>query len=38
MDTRVAQRFDVLYKTVKVGEYVPDLIAFNAVVADAKVH
>ncbi|MBE0541614.1 MAG: GxxExxY protein [Verrucomicrobia bacterium] len=31
------QRFDVLYKTVKVGEYVPDLIAFNAVVVDAKV-
>src|SRR6266581_7490927 len=30
-------RFDVLYKTVKVGEYVPDLIAFNAVVVDAKV-
>src|SRR6185503_635389 len=30
-------RYDVLYKTVKVGEYVPDLIAFNAVVVDAKV-
>ena len=30
-------RFDVLYKTVIVGEYVPDLIAFNAVVMDAKV-
>ncbi len=30
-------RFDVLYKAVKVGEYVPDLIAFNAVVVDAKV-
>jgi GxxExxY protein len=29
--------YDVLYKTVKVGEYVPDLIAFNAVVVDAKV-
>ena len=29
--------FDVLYKTVKVGEYVPDMIAFNAVVVDAKV-
>ena len=27
----------MLYKTVKVGEYVPDLIAFNAVVVDAKV-
>ncbi len=30
-------RFDVLYKGVKVGEYVPDLIAFNAVVVDMKV-
>lgn len=30
-------RFDVLYKQVKVGEYVPDLIAFNAVVVDTKV-
>jgi GxxExxY protein len=29
--------FDVLYKTIKVGEYAPDLIAFNAVVVDAKV-
>src|SRR6266478_1009866 len=30
-------RYDILYKNVKVGEYVPDLIAFNAVVVDAKV-
>ncbi len=30
-------RFDITYKTVKVGEYVPDLIAFNTVVVDAKV-
>ncbi len=29
--------YDVLYKTVKVGEYVPDLVAFNAVVVDTKV-
>ncbi|HEY3762440.1 MAG TPA: GxxExxY protein [Verrucomicrobiae bacterium] len=29
--------FDVLYKQVKVGEYVPDMIAFSAVVVDAKV-
>lgn len=28
--------FDVLYKGVKVAEYAPDLIAFNAVVVDAK--
>ena len=30
-------RFDFIYKGVKVGEYVPDLIAFNAVVVDTKV-
>jgi GxxExxY protein len=29
--------YDVLYKQVTVGEYVPDLIAFGAVVVDAKV-
>jgi GxxExxY protein len=29
--------FDITYKQVKVGEYVPDLIAFSAVVVDAKV-
>jgi GxxExxY protein len=31
------RRYDVLYKNVKVGEYVPDFIAFGAVVVDAKV-
>ena len=30
-------RFDVIYKTVKVSEYVPDLIAYGKVVVDAKV-
>ena len=30
-------RYDVLYKKVKVGEYVPDLIAFAAVAVDTKV-
>ena len=30
-------RYDIIYKTVKVGEYVPDLIAFNAVAVDTKV-
>ena len=30
-------RFDVLYKTVKVGEYVPDLIVFEKIVVDTKV-
>ena len=28
--------FDLLYKTCKVGEFIPDLIAFNAVIVDAK--
>ncbi len=31
------RHYDVLYKTVKVGEYVPDLIAFGSIVVDAKV-
>src|SRR5437773_9694721 len=30
-------RYGVVYKQVTVGEYVPDLIAFSAVVVDAKV-
>ena len=30
------QRFDVRYKTVKVGDYVPDLIAFNKVIIETK--
>jgi GxxExxY protein len=30
-------RYDVIYKNVRVGEYVPDLIAFGAVVVDVKV-
>ena len=30
-------RFDVFYKTVRIGEYVPDLIAFDQVVVDTKV-
>jgi GxxExxY protein len=30
-------RFDVIYKRVKVSEYVPDLIAYGMVVVDAKV-
>ena len=29
-------RFDVLYKAVKVGEYIPDLIVFDQIVVDAK--
>ena len=30
-------RYPVFYKGVNIGEYVPDLIAWNAVVVDAKV-
>lgn len=28
--------FDLLYKTCKVGEFIPDLIAFNAGIVDTK--
>ncbi len=34
---RQQPRFDVVYKGVKVGEYVPDLIVFGKVVVDTKV-
>ncbi len=30
-------RYEVIYKTVKVGEFIPDLIAFGFVVVDTKV-
>ncbi|KAF0171230.1 MAG: GTP-binding signal recognition particle SRP54 G-domain [Limisphaerales bacterium] len=30
------RRYPVLYKGVQVGEYVPDLIAFDAVIVDTK--
>ena len=29
-------RFDVIYKNVKVGDYIPDLIVFDKIVVDAK--
>lgn len=31
------QRFDVSYKGVNVGQYIPDLVAFDRVVVDTKV-
>ena len=31
------RRYEVLYKGVKIGEYVPDLIAFGTVIVDVKV-
>lgn len=34
---RQQARFDVVYKNTKVGEYVPDLIAFDRIVVDTKV-
>lgn len=30
-------RYDVIYKNIKVGDYVPDLIAYNKIVVDTKV-
>jgi GxxExxY protein len=30
-------RFPVLYKSVNVGEYVPDLLVFNQIIVDTKV-
>ena len=30
-------RFDVIYKSVKVGEYVPDLIVASKIIVDTKV-
>jgi len=33
---RQQARFDVIYKGVKVGDYIPDLIAFDQIVVDAK--
>ena len=29
-------RFDVIYKTAKVGEYIPDLIVYDKIVVDTK--
>ena len=34
---RQQSRYDILYKGVNVGTYVPDLITFDAVVVDTKV-
>jgi GxxExxY protein len=31
------RRFPVLYKAVQVGEFIPDLIAFSAIIVDTKV-
>ena len=30
-------RFPVIYKSVNAGEYIPDLIAFDAIIVDTKV-
>lgn len=34
---RQQRRYDLLYKGVNVGTYIPDLITFDAVVVDTKV-
>jgi len=31
------RRFDIVYKTEKVGEYIPDLLAYDKIVIDTKV-
>lgn len=31
------KQFDILYKNEKVGDYIPDLIAYEKIVVDAKV-
>jgi len=31
------KQFDILYKNVKVGDYIPDLIAYEKIVVDTKV-
>lgn len=33
---RQQERFDVLYKNVKVGDYIPDLIAFDKIIIETK--
>src|SRR5262249_13720456 len=33
---RQQSTFEIIYKNVKVGEYVPDLICFDCIVVDAK--
>ncbi len=29
-------RFDVIYKAIKVGEYIPDLVVYDSIVVDTK--
>jgi GxxExxY protein len=36
IDYRQQQKFPVIYKDVKVGEYIPELICFDQVVVDTK--
>ena len=31
------KRFDVVYKSFRVGEYIPDLIVFDQIIVDTKV-
>ena len=33
---RQQQKFDVNYKDIKVGEYIPDLICFDQIIVDTK--
>ena len=36
IDVKQQPRFDVTYKSHKVGEYIPDLICFDQIVVDTK--
>jgi GxxExxY protein len=37
IQTEQQRNYDILYKGHKIGLYIPDLIAFNSVIVDAKV-
>ncbi len=37
IDSKQQPRFPVVYKSVKVGEYIPDLIVFDKIVVDTKI-
>lgn len=36
ISTKQQPHYDVIYKTVKVGDYIPDLIAFNQIIVETK--
>ncbi|MEA2109824.1 MAG: GxxExxY protein [Pseudomonadota bacterium] len=36
ISTKQQPHYDVIYKTVKVGDYIPDLIAFDQIIVETK--